>query len=216
MLDAWLDDQTLGVIPRTPELSVRPPVARRLLSLTSCFQASNVILSLESDSKNGVTEELAALAARLGLIRDKTWFVGALIERENVIPSATGNGIAFLHTLQRHPEQIFKPFVETLRTIDSQLRVAVRFECRRANGRDKAPVMVGITTTAMRYLELRDVSAKGTDQPHHTPVSLLERPEEGVASRDQTKTSDHSAPPHQENLTKHSISQLGNGHYGRN
>ena len=111
MLDAWLDDQALGVIPRTPEVSVSSPVARRLLTLASCFQPRHVILDLQSDSKTGVIEELAALAARLGLIRDKTWFVGALIERENVMPSATGKGVAFLHTLHRHPEQIFRPFM---------------------------------------------------------------------------------------------------------
>jgi len=111
MLDTWLDDQMLGVIPRRPEVSLPAPVARRLLSLASCFQPGNVILDLQADSKNGVIEELAALASRLGLIRDKTWFVGALIERENVMPSATGNGVAFLHTLQRHPERIVKPFM---------------------------------------------------------------------------------------------------------
>jgi excisionase family DNA binding protein len=121
MLDAWLDDQALGVIPRTPEVSVGSPVARRLLSLASCFQPRHVILDLQSDSKTGVVEELAALAAGLGLIRDKTWFVGALIERENVMPSATGNGVAFLHTLQRHPEQILRPFMvlgRSLRGVD--------------------------------------------------------------------------------------------------
>ena len=118
MLDAWLDDQALGVIPRTPEVSVRLPVARRLLGLASCFQPRHVILKLESDSKNAVIEELAALAARIGLIRDKTWFVGALIERENVMPSATGNGVAFLHTLQRHPEQILKPFMVFGRSVE--------------------------------------------------------------------------------------------------
>jgi excisionase family DNA binding protein len=117
MLDAWLDDQALGVIPRTPEVSVDSRVPRRLLSLASCFQPRHVILDLESDSKTGVIEELANLAARLGLIRDKTWFVGALIERENVMPSATGNGVAFLHTLQRHPEQILRPFMVLGRSV---------------------------------------------------------------------------------------------------
>jgi excisionase family DNA binding protein len=111
MLDAWLDDQALGVVPRTPEVSVGSPVARRLLSLASCFQPRHVILDLQSDSKTGVIEELATLAARLGLIRDRTWFVGALIERENVMPTATGNGVAFLHTLHRHPEQVLRPFM---------------------------------------------------------------------------------------------------------
>src|SRR5690606_29268373 len=46
-----------------------------------------------------------------GLVRDDTWFVGALIQRENIMPSATGRGVAFLHTLRRHPEQITKPFM---------------------------------------------------------------------------------------------------------
>src|SRR5215467_13663454 len=121
MLDAWLDDQALGVIPRTPEVSVGSPVARRLMSLATCFQPPHVILDLQADTKTGVIEELAALAARLSLIRDKTWFVGALIERENVMPSATGNGVAFLHTLHRHPEQILRPFMvlgRSLRGVD--------------------------------------------------------------------------------------------------
>jgi hypothetical protein len=68
--------------------------------------------------------------------------------------------------------------VERLRTIDGRPRVAVKFECRRVLDRDGTPVIVGITTTAMRYLELRNINSKGFDQPRRTPVSLLERPEE--------------------------------------
>jgi PTS system fructose-specific IIC component len=37
------------------------------------------------------------------------------------MPSATGNGVAFLHTLHRHPEQILKPFMvlgRSLRGVD--------------------------------------------------------------------------------------------------
>ncbi len=89
MLDAWLDDQMLGVAPRRPEVLAAPPRDGRLLDLASCFQSSHIIPALEAGTKNGVIEELAALASRLGLIRDKTWFVGALIERENVMPSAS-------------------------------------------------------------------------------------------------------------------------------
>jgi mannitol/fructose-specific phosphotransferase system IIA component (Ntr-type) len=47
----------------------------------------------------------------LDLIRDKTWFLGALIERENVLTSAVGDGVAFPHTLQRHPDQVREPFL---------------------------------------------------------------------------------------------------------
>jgi len=111
MLDAWLDDQMLGVTPRSVDVSRGAPAARRMLNLKSCFQPSHIIPELEATTKNGVIEELANLASRLNLVRDKTWFVGALIERENIMPSATGNGLAFLHTLNRHPEHVVKPFM---------------------------------------------------------------------------------------------------------
>ena len=111
MLDTWLDDQMLGVTPRRPEVTPAAPLPRRLLSLDSCFQPRHIIPELRATTRTAVIEELAALATRLKLVRDKTWFVGALIERENVMPSATGNGVAFLHTLHRHPEQVLKPFM---------------------------------------------------------------------------------------------------------
>jgi phosphoenolpyruvate carboxykinase (GTP) len=111
MLDVWLDDQMLGVAPRRPEILPAPAAVGRLLDLASCFQPRHIIPDLEAKTKNGVIEELAALASHLGLIRDKTWFVGALIERENVMPSACGNGVAFLHSLHRNPEKVVKPFM---------------------------------------------------------------------------------------------------------
>jgi len=111
MIDTWLDDQMLGVLPRylsTPTLEGSP---RRMLGLTTCFQPDHIIPDLTAKTKNGVIEELSGLAHRLGLVRDKTWFVGALIERENVLPGAFGGGIAFLHTLRRNPDQIARPFM---------------------------------------------------------------------------------------------------------
>jgi excisionase family DNA binding protein len=96
MIDTWLDDQMLGLTPKylDPPRPIGAP--RRMLELASCFQADHIVPALEAVTKNMVIEEMAGLAAHLGLIRDKTWFVGALIERENVMPSARG-GIAFLH-----------------------------------------------------------------------------------------------------------------------
>ena len=111
MLDAWLDDQMLGVTPRNIDISRGAPAARRMLNLASCFQPTHIVPDLEASTKNGVIEELANLAGQLNLVRDKTWFVGALIERENIMPSATGDGLAFLHTLNRHPEHVVKPFM---------------------------------------------------------------------------------------------------------
>ena len=118
MLDAWLDDQMLGVTPRSVAPPRGAPAARRMLNLASCFQASQIVPDLEANTKNGVIEELANLASQLNLVRDKTWFVGALIERENIMPSATGSGLAFLHTLNRHPEHVVKPFMVFGRSLD--------------------------------------------------------------------------------------------------
>jgi excisionase family DNA binding protein len=111
MVDTWLDDQVLGVTPKYVEPPRPLGSPRRMLELASCFQVDHVIPELESSTKNLVIEEMAGLAARLGLIRDKTWFVGALIERENVMPGARGNGIAFLHALRRNPVQVVRPFM---------------------------------------------------------------------------------------------------------
>ena len=111
MIDTWLDDQMLGVVPRYrdgPKLQGAP---RRMLELAACFEPGRILPELAATSKNGVIEELAAHAHRLALVRDKTWFVGALIERENILPSAIGNGIAFLHSLRRNPEQVVRPFM---------------------------------------------------------------------------------------------------------
>ncbi|HLH78136.1 MAG TPA: PTS sugar transporter subunit IIA [Candidatus Binataceae bacterium] len=111
MLDAWLDDQMLGVAPRQVELRSDAPVPRRMLDLASCFQPEQIIAQLKARTKFGVIEELAARAQELGLVRDRNWFAGALIERENILPSAIGNGVAFLHSLYRHPEQVVRPFM---------------------------------------------------------------------------------------------------------
>lgn len=111
MIDTWLDDQMIGVTPKyiePPKLTDSPG---KMLELANCFQPDHIIAELTATSKTGIIEELACRAQDLGLVRDKTWFMGALIERENVMPSAIGNGIAFLHTLQRSPEQVIRPFM---------------------------------------------------------------------------------------------------------
>ena len=118
MIDTWLDDQMLGVVPRAldpPKFGGSP---RQMLELASCFQPDHIRAQLAARTKNTVVEELATLAHELGLVRDKTWFVGAIIQRENVMPSAIGNGIAFLHTLRRNPEQVARPFMVLGRSRD--------------------------------------------------------------------------------------------------
>jgi excisionase family DNA binding protein len=117
MLDTWLDDQMLGVAPRRIDVRDSARTPRRMLDLASCFEPSHIIPALTPITKFGVVEALASLASSLGLVRDKNWFVGALIERENIMPSAVGNGVAFLHTMYRHPEQVTRPFMVLGRSV---------------------------------------------------------------------------------------------------
>ena len=57
--------------------------------------------------------------------------------------------------------------------------IDTRFECRSTgrNGTD-GPAFVGISTTRMRYLELRDCYLKGDDRPNFVPSAILAKPEE--------------------------------------
>src|SRR5208282_3714698 len=63
--------------------------------------------------------------------------------------------------------------------------VDTRFECRAAgkNGID-GPAFVGISTTRMRYLELRDIRLKGDDRPNFVPSAIFAKPEETEAGLD--------------------------------
>ncbi len=117
MIDTWLDDQMLGVAPRRFEVGRPAPAPRRMLALESCFQPSHIVPALAGTTKLAVVQELATLSNQLGLVRDETWFVQALIERENIMPSAVGNGVAFLHTMYRHPEHVVRPFMVLGRSV---------------------------------------------------------------------------------------------------
>jgi hypothetical protein len=68
--------------------------------------------------------------------------------------------------------------VQSLKVIDGIPYVTVRFEGRAPEGRSsRAAAFVGISTTRMRFLQRRDVEAKGEDRPHDSPVALLRVPE---------------------------------------
>ena len=110
VVDAWLDDQMLGV-RAAPPAQASPTAAAREFSFEECLAESHVLPALGSTTFMGALGELAALAGDLELVRDRTWFLGALVERENVLSSAVGNGVAFPHTLARHPEQVQRPFI---------------------------------------------------------------------------------------------------------
>lgn len=66
-----------------------------------------------------------------------------MIERENVLPTALGNGVAYLHTLHRNPREIVKPFV-----ILGRSRTGIDFEAL-----DEQPTML-FFVLGLKYEEL--------------------------------------------------------------
>jgi excisionase family DNA binding protein len=111
IVDAWLDDQMLGITPPVLDGALPSHATPVMLELASCFEPRQVITHVTGTSKTSVIEQLAVRTHELGLVRDSTWFMGALIERENVLPSANRHGTAFLHTLRRNPGQVSRPFM---------------------------------------------------------------------------------------------------------
>jgi len=69
--------------------------------------------------------------------------------------------------------------------------IDTRFECRSVgkNGID-GPVFVGISTTRMRYLELRDANLKGNDRPNFAPSAVFAKPEQTDVELNDTRNAD--------------------------
>ena len=79
--------------------------------------------------------------------------------------------------------------------------IDTRFECRSTgkNGID-GPAFVGISTTRMRYLELRDAHLRGDDRPNFVPSAIFAKPEQSEVGLNDihhldTMTADDHAPP---------------------
>ncbi len=115
VIEAWLDDQMLGV---RRHFSEHDPTAPPTFEFRESFRPEHVISSLQGNTLSRVLGELCAKAQDLGLIVDRTWFLGALLERENLLPSTVGAGVAFPHTLERHPEQVRSPFLLVGRSVE--------------------------------------------------------------------------------------------------
>jgi len=71
--------------------------------------------------------------------------------------------------------------VLSINAVEPYPMIAARFECRSAGKKGlDGPTFVGITTTRMRYLELRDPHLKGDDRPDSAPTAIFAKPEEST------------------------------------
>jgi excisionase family DNA binding protein len=110
-IEAWLEDQMLGIFPPPSAPAERVPPGRSLVALAACFEPGHILLDLAATKGDGVIGELVDFAHRLGLVRDPTRFATAIREREAIMSTATPHGSAFLHTVRRLPELVARPFM---------------------------------------------------------------------------------------------------------
>ena len=77
------------------------------MKLIDYLRAEQIILDIKNSSKTEVLEEVSEHAAKLGLVPDKEILFKGLSERENLISTGIGGGIAIPHTRYEGPERLF-------------------------------------------------------------------------------------------------------------
>lgn len=112
LVDEWLEERMGGgSSDDEANVDVDKIPDGNSLPLAELMDESSVIYDLRGRDRAKVIEEMAQRAFEKGLVTDKPWFVGALVERESIAPTAIEGGIAFLHTRQRNSKKIARPFV---------------------------------------------------------------------------------------------------------
>jgi excisionase family DNA binding protein len=81
------------------------------MPLSDLLTDDSIIADLRASDALGVIEELAARAYSRGWLKNKPWFIGALVDRESLASTAMEGGVAFLHTRERDHGKITKPFI---------------------------------------------------------------------------------------------------------
>ncbi|MDQ3370421.1 MAG: PTS sugar transporter subunit IIA [Myxococcota bacterium] len=105
-IDAWIEEQLVGEDENFADV----PDGMKL-PLEDLVPDSAIIPNLRAKTPVAVIEELAARAYTNGWLKDKPWFVGAVVERESLSSTAMEGGVAFLHTRAKDKGKIGRPFV---------------------------------------------------------------------------------------------------------
>jgi PTS system fructose-specific IIC component len=78
------------------------------------------LFDLQAATKNDVIEELVDLAARSTMVRDKDELLQAVLEREKLVTTGVGYGVAFPHAKTRALKGIVIAFARSENGIDFQ------------------------------------------------------------------------------------------------
>jgi excisionase family DNA binding protein len=104
-LDAWLERQ------RAAGVAFDDVTDGTDVPLGELLTTESFVLDLRAEDALGVIEEVAARAYTQGWLKNKPWFIGALVERESLASTALEGGVAFLHTREQDNGKIHQPFI---------------------------------------------------------------------------------------------------------
>lgn len=88
------------------------------MKLSKFCDESLVLFNLKSNSKDGVIEELVELAATSNMIKNKDELLGDVRERENLVTTGVGYGVAFPHAKTRAAKGIVIAFGRSIKGVE--------------------------------------------------------------------------------------------------
>ncbi len=91
---------------------------RTICRFNDYFDPSYVTFDIEAENKYEAIARLSKFAKSLKIVRDHRWLYEVIIAREELISTAVGNGVVFLHPRHMHPSKIKKPAILFGKTIE--------------------------------------------------------------------------------------------------
>ena len=88
------------------------------MKLSKFCDESLIVFDLKATDKNGVIEELVTLVSQSNMVKDQTQLLQDVIDRENLVTTGVGYGVAFPHAKTRAVKGIVIAFGRTAKGVD--------------------------------------------------------------------------------------------------
>jgi excisionase family DNA binding protein len=98
-IEGWQKSQE---VPNVEKIALENIVGRFFAFVNSDF----IKIDLKARSRFEVLAEMAEFAHENGVCRSTSWLYNMLVQRERLISTGIGNGIAFLHPRRVHPDKV--------------------------------------------------------------------------------------------------------------
>ena len=107
-IDQYLQRDIVSETPRD-ELDIIIKTTDQIIPLSRLIDQDLINLDFKGKDKGGILAELSDIAHKAGILTDRKKLVDQLKEREKMLSTAVGNGIAIPHPRHPDPELFTKP-----------------------------------------------------------------------------------------------------------